>query len=119
GATAVLEGWRESTIDVDIKLVPETDAVLRAVPSLKEELELNVELASPDLFLPVPPGWEDRSPFVTAEGSLTVRHFDLVSQALSKVERGHSRDRRDVMEMLRRGLVTKAALLEALDTIES
>jgi hypothetical protein len=27
GATAVLLGWRESTIDVDIKLVPDQDAV--------------------------------------------------------------------------------------------
>ena len=29
GASAVLLGWRESTIDVDLKLVPENDEVLR------------------------------------------------------------------------------------------
>lgn len=46
GATAVLEGWRETTVDVDIKLEPESDALLRRIPELKEELELNVELAS-------------------------------------------------------------------------
>ena len=60
GATAVLSGWRDSTIDVDLKLVPEQDALLRAIPALKESLELNVELASPADFIPVPPGWEDR-----------------------------------------------------------
>jgi hypothetical protein len=30
GATAVLHGWRPSTIDVDLKLVPDDDALLRA-----------------------------------------------------------------------------------------
>ena len=44
GATAVLLGWRESTIDVDLKLEPETDRLLRALSGLKEQLELNVEL---------------------------------------------------------------------------
>ena len=32
GASAVLLGWRLTTIDVDIKLVPEQDALLRAIP---------------------------------------------------------------------------------------
>lgn len=32
GATAVLTGWRRSTVDVDIKLVPDSDALLRAIP---------------------------------------------------------------------------------------
>ena len=43
GATAVLLGWRESTIDVDLKLEPETDRLLRALASLKETLELNMQ----------------------------------------------------------------------------
>lgn len=48
-ATALLYGWRPGTIDVDLKLEPERDEVLRALPRLKEELEMNVELASPML----------------------------------------------------------------------
>lgn len=36
GATAVLLGWREATIDIDLKMVPEVDEILRAVPALKE-----------------------------------------------------------------------------------
>jgi hypothetical protein len=45
GATAVLMGWRTTTIDVDLKIVPERDAVFRAIQSLKDELQVNVELA--------------------------------------------------------------------------
>ena len=44
GATAVLSGWRTSTIDVDLKLVPEDDALLRAIPEVKESLQINLEL---------------------------------------------------------------------------
>lgn len=29
GATAVLHGWRDTTIDVDIKLIPDHDEILR------------------------------------------------------------------------------------------
>lgn len=118
GATAVLLGWRESTIDVDLKLVPESSALLRALPRLKEELEVNVELASPDLFLPVPAGWEDRSPWEATEGLLTVRHFDLTAQAVAKLERGHARDLEDVRAMVGRGLVQPAGLVAFLDTVE-
>jgi hypothetical protein len=118
GATAVLIGWRPSTIDIDIKIVPDDDVVLRAIPDLKEVLEVNVELAAPDDFIPVREGWEDRGAFVSQEGRLTFLHFDLVAQALSKIERSHAQDREDVLEMIRRGLVSTAALREAFAAIE-
>ena len=118
GATAVLQGWRPSTIDVDIRVVPEQDAILRAIPGLKEELQLNVELASPDHFIPVKPGWEDRSPFAAREGRVSFHHFDLYAQALAKIERGHAQDVGDVREMLVRGLVDRAALLTYFEAIE-
>jgi hypothetical protein len=105
GATAVLHGWRETTIDVDIKLIPDRDEFLREIPRLKEELNLNVELAAPSDFIPLPAGWEDRSPLIRREGRVAFHHFDPVAQALSKVERGHDQDLRDVREMIARGLV--------------
>ena len=43
GATAVLHGWRSSTIDIDIKIVPDADPVFRAIPVLKERLQINVD----------------------------------------------------------------------------
>jgi len=118
GATAVLLGWRESTIDIDIKMVPESDEVFRALAELKESLHINVELASPDHFIPPVPGWEDRSPFIAREGAIDWFHFDPYSQALSKIERGHEQDRADVREMLRRGLITPGLLREAFQKIK-
>lgn len=105
GTTAVLLGWRDSTIDVDIRLVPETELLLRTIQRLKDELRVNVELASPLDFIPVPPGWEERSVFVVQEGRLAFYHFDLVAQALSKVERAHAQDLADVRTLLERKLV--------------
>jgi len=81
GATAVLYGWRATTIDVDLKLVPESDSVLRAIPQIKESLQLNVELASPPDFIPVPDGWEDRGAYVRREGRVSFFHFDIYAQA--------------------------------------
>jgi hypothetical protein len=118
GATAVLVGWRASTIDVDIKIVPESDRLFRAIPALKERLQVNVELASPDDFIPVPPGWEQRSPFIAQEGRLAFRHFDLYAQALAKLERRHAQDVADVREMLRRELIVAAEVRAYFDRIE-
>jgi hypothetical protein len=118
GATAVLLGWRPTTIDVDVKLVPESDELLRALVELKESLEVNVELAAPSDFIPALPGWEDRSPFVAQEGPLAVYHYDLYSQALAKVERGHAQDVADVRVMLRTGLVEPARLRDLFARIE-
>jgi hypothetical protein len=118
GATAVIEGWRPTTVDVDLRLEPEQESVLRAIQRLKDELEINVELASPLDFLPEVPGWRDRSPFVATEGRLTIRHFDPNAQALAKIERGHDRDVADVEAMLARGLVEPGRLRELFALIE-
>ena len=118
GATAVLLGWRESTLDVDLKIVPDQDALLRAIPALKESLQLNVELAAPDDFIPVASSWEDRSPFIVQEGPLSVHHFDLYAQALSKIERGHAQDAADVKAMIDRGLVERHGLANYFEAIK-
>jgi hypothetical protein len=117
GATAVLLGWRETTIDVDLALVPDRDELLRELPRLKEELELNIELAAPSQFVPELPGWEERSPFIAREGRVSFHHYDLYAQALAKIERGHTQDRADVQAMLRAGLVQPLKLRELFDAI--
>lgn len=119
GSSAVLEGWRDSTNDIDLVIRPESDALLRAIPALKERLNMNVELAAPDHFIPVPAGWESRSPVIKRLGSVTVRHYDFTAQALSKVERGHQRDLADVKAMLARGLVTADGLRRQFEQIET
>ncbi len=118
GATAVLRGWRATTVDIDLKIVPDSDSILRALPGLKDELGINVELASPDAFIPELPGWQDRSSFILREGTVSFFHYDPYAQALAKIERGHDRDLRDVTMAIREGLVEKARLMELFESIE-
>jgi hypothetical protein len=118
GATAVLHGWRPTTIDVDLKLVPDSDELLRAIPRLKEELEVNLELAAPDQFIPPLPGWEERSLFIRQVGSVAFYHYDPYGQALAKIERGHPLDLDDACRMVREGLVETDRLLQLFAAIE-
>lgn len=118
GATALLHGWRKTTIDLDLKIVAATDDVLRELPDLKERLEMNIELASPDDFIPALPGWESRSPLIATEGSVDFFHYDFYGQALAKLERSHRRDLDDVESMHASGLIEPDRLLELFESIE-
>ena len=118
GATAILMGWRESTIDVDVLFAPENDQLLRTIPKLKESLELNVKLAFPGDFVPMPAGWEDRSLFVERVGTVTFRSTDPYAQALAKLERGHERDLADVEAMISLKLVDREQLRAFFTEIE-
>lgn len=118
GATAILLQWRPSTIDVDLRLDPDQDAVLRAIADLKDALDINIELAAPSDFIPELPGWRDRSLFIAREGLLDFFHYDFYAQCLSKIERGHATDAGDVQSMLVNGLVDRARLAELFAAIE-
>ena len=118
GASALLMRWRDSTIDIDLKLVPEQDALFRALPALKERLEMNIELAAPDQFIPAIDGWEERSPAIGVHGKLSFHHYDFYSQALAKIERRHVRDVEDVRAMFNLGLVEPARVIEYFRQIE-
>ncbi len=119
GATAVLEGWRDSTVDIDVRFEPDSDDALTRIRGLKEELSLNVELASPLDFLPPLPEWEERSRFRFREGNLEVFDFDPYSQALSKLQRGFELDLADVRSMVGSGQVEPERLLELFEAVES
>lgn len=118
GTTAVLLGWRNTTIDVDFVMQPEDDEILRALPALKESLQVNLETASPLDFIPVPPGWEDRGLFIERQGRVSFFHFDLYAQALAKVERGHRTDMLDVKEMLARKLIDGPGMMAYFAQVE-
>jgi Nucleotidyltransferase of unknown function (DUF6036) len=118
GATAVFYGWRSTTIDLDLKAEPEPPGFFEAIAELKDKIDLNIELASPDDFLPPLPGWKDRSVFIARRGELDFYHYDLYAQALSKIERGHARDVLDVAEMLARQLIVPERLRELFRAIE-
>jgi hypothetical protein len=116
GATAVLHGWRDTTADIDLRCIGDED-LAPTLSRLRDELEVCIELTSPDQFIPPLPGWEERSPFIGREGPVDFLHYDLYSQALAKIERGFARDLADVREMVDAGLVEKARLLECFEEI--
>ena len=105
GVSAVLMGWREMTLDVNLKADPEPLGCFESLPELKESLKINIEPASPDLFVPALPCWQDRSPLIDRYGKISFFHYDFYGQALAKIERDHPRDREDVASMFRGGLI--------------
>src|SRR5215212_6427717 len=68
GATALLLGFREQTIDIDLKLDPEPEGAFEAIAVLKNRLNLNVELASPDDFIPRAGDWRECSRHIASIG---------------------------------------------------
>lgn len=118
GVTAVLLGFRPSTVDIDLKLIPDSDEILRAIPRLKEELQVNVELAAPDHFIPPLPGWQGRSRFIRKEGPLSFYHYDFYAQTLSKIQRGHEKDLADARAFVEEGLIEPDRLQELFEAIE-
>ena len=89
-----------------------------AIAELKEALDINIELASPDQFIPPVPGWRDRSVHIGRHGEVDFYHFDPLSQALAKLARGHDRDVSDVRAMLERELFGLDDLLDGLAKIQ-
>jgi hypothetical protein len=118
GVTAVLYGWRESTNDIDLKIIPDSEA-FKVIQSLKDNLSLNIELAAPDDFIPALPGWENRSEFITRYGKVSFFHYDFYSQALSKLERNFEKDIFDVDSLFKMELISPSKLLELFNAIEN
>ena len=117
GSSSVLQGWRASTVDVDVRIVPDTE-ILKLLPGIKNDLDLNVELAAPDEFIPALPGWEARSVWIAREGRVDFLHYDFYAQALAKLERGLGHDRDDVTRMVASALVVPAEALSLFQLIE-
>jgi hypothetical protein len=117
GASAVLVGWRPTTVDADLKLDPEPEGVFDSIARLKEDLDMNVELSAPDDFMPPVPGWVERSVFVARFGQVDFYHYDFYAQALAKIERGHARDLDDVRAMHAAGLIEPARLRDLFEAM--
>lgn len=118
GSTAVLHGWREMTMDIDLRFEPDPDELYRAIPEIKELLDMNIELAAPSDFIPELPGWQDRCEYIGREGTVSFFHYDPYSQALSKIERGHDQDVHDVASMLGDGMLDRQKLLALFQEIK-
>lgn len=118
GTTMVYEGYRRATLDIDVMVeADDTGPIIASIRDLKNQLDINVEFASPADFIPLPPGWRERSLWVGRFGALDVFHFDLYSAALSKIERGSERDFQDTLALLRDGRIDLATLDQEFDAI--
>ncbi len=118
GATALLMDIRDQTIDIDLKLEPEPRGVFESIRNLKERLSVNIELASPDDFLPALPGWQDRSAWIATHGSVDFFQFDLYSQVLSKILRGHGHDLSDARSFVTLGGLSLVELERLFAVVE-
>jgi hypothetical protein len=103
GGTAVLEGWRESSIDAD--LYARQDDIFRDVQGIKERLKLNIEFARPEDFVPALEGTENRHVYIETVGRVSFYHYDPYAQLLSKVVRGFARDLADARAFVASGMV--------------
>ncbi|MGH7973466.1 MAG: DUF6036 family nucleotidyltransferase [Limisphaerales bacterium] len=118
GATALLLGFREQTIDIDLKLDPEPAGAFEAIARLKNQLNLNVKLASPDDFIPRTADWRERSRHISTIGQIEFFHYAFSLQALAKLERGHAQDLEDVASLVRGGYVSVEELERRFREIE-
>ena len=59
GASALLFGWRDSTVDLDLRLDPEPRGMFEGLRDIKRSMDINIELASPSDFIPELPGWRE------------------------------------------------------------
>lgn len=113
GAALVHAGLRPGStqdIDVEVRSVAE-DEMLDSIRQLKDAMNINIEFASPGDFIPLPSQWETNAQYVGRYGAIDVFYFDFYSIALSKIQRGNSRDINDVKLLLQQNVIT----LEGLD----
>jgi hypothetical protein len=103
GGTAVYLGWRRSSVDVD--LFSDQQDVFGDIQAIKERLNMNIEFARPEDFVPPLSGTPDRHVFIDTIGRISFYHYDPSAQLLSKVVRGFQRDLDDAREFVRRGMV--------------
>jgi hypothetical protein len=90
---------------------------MMAIAKLKQALDINIELASPQDFLPPLPGWRDRSVFIAKYGQISFDHYDFTAQALSKLSRGFDRDFKDIEAMYAQKLFSLSKLRDCFEAI--
>lgn len=113
GAALVHMGLRSgSTLDIDVAIeTTDEDEMVTAIRRIVEQMQINVEFASPEDFISLPTQWMSQARYVGRYGSVDVFYFDFYSLALSKISRGDDRDLIDVKLLFQQRAIT----LEGLD----
>lgn len=109
GGTAVLSGWRATSVDADLHA--DDEAVFHDIQGIKERLNVNVEFTRPEQFVPPLSGTQDRHLFVQTLRNVSFWHYDPYAQVFSKLARGLERDLADARSFVRSGLVEPERLL--------
>jgi hypothetical protein len=119
GAALVHAGIRPGfTQDIDIRVSGANEGeLIVAIQRLIQQLQINVEFASPADFIPLPSQWEMHVQYAGRYGGVDVFYFDFYSIALSKIERGNSRDIDDVKLLVQQGIITLNELDEAYQEV--
>jgi len=73
----VLLGFREQTIDIDLKLDPEPEGAFEAIALLKNRLNINVELASRMISYRGPSGIGGNAAGTSIHGQVQFFHYDF------------------------------------------
>ena len=103
GGTAVLQGWRDATIDAD--LFSDQQEVFREIQAIKERLRVSIEFVRPEHFVPPLAGTEERHVFIEMKRNVSFYHYDPYAQLFSKLVRGFQRDMQDAENFLVSGMV--------------
>lgn len=107
GGTVLIDlGLRAATLDVADADDPMALSDLeQAIRTLKNELDVNVEPASPADFLPIPSTALGRSRYIGRYGNVSVYYYHLASLVIAKAARGLEQDLADVERLVRAGEV--------------
>lgn len=94
------------TLDIDIQITVDPANLTAKIVQLKQQLNMNIEFASPGDFMPLPAQWEARSEFIRRYGQV----FDWYSIALSKTQRANPQDVADIQLLILKGFINKVEL---------
>ena len=118
GAALVHAGLRPgATQDIDLEIrATDEDEMSDAIRRLKDSMKINIKFANPADFIPLPPQWDANAKFIGRYGSIDAFYFDFYSIALSKIQRGNTRDVNDV-RLLQHGYIDLPGLDAAYQAV--
>ncbi|GAC1311178.1 MAG: hypothetical protein NVSMB27_47930 [Ktedonobacteraceae bacterium] len=119
GAGLVHMGLRAgSTLDIDIVIeASDEDEMITVIRRLVDQMQINIEFASPADFIPIPAQWSAHSKYIGRYGKIDAFYFDLYSLALSKISRGNDRDLIDVKLLVQQKLISLDELDAAFNEV--